>query len=185
MRRSGRCRREIPASRSSRRRSKARQNHQRHRHRPRRFVHVVLGFVVHARVAEKRHVHQPEHVKRRHARGDEADGPQRHVVFRTLRRESASLLKKPAQRRNSGDGDRRDQKRPVGDWNFAPQRAHLAHVLLAGHARGSRCRTARKSSALKNAWVIKWKMPAVNAPTPQRQEHVAELATRSSRPERA
>ena len=54
------------------------------------------------------------------------------------------------------------------------QAAHLAHVLFAAngvdHAAG-----AEEESALKNACVIRWKMPAENAPTPQRQEHVAEL----------
>ena len=36
----------------------------------------------------------------------------------------------------------------------------------------------RKSSALKNACVIRWKMPAENAPAAEAQEHVAELRNR-------
>ena len=39
----------------------------------------------------------------------------------------------------------------------------------------------RKSSALKNAWVKRWKTAAVHAPTPRRHDHVAELADRGVR----
>jgi hypothetical protein len=48
---------------------------------------------------------------------------------------------------------------PEGDGDFLAQAAHLAHVLLAAQAWMTEP-AARKSSALKKAWVIRWKMPA-------------------------
>ena len=52
------------------------QNHQRHGHRTGRFVDVMFDFMVNTRLSKERHVHQAEHIKRRHSSGDEADQPQ-------------------------------------------------------------------------------------------------------------
>ena len=52
-----------------------RQDDQRHRHRLRRLVDVMLHLVAHARLAVKRQIHQAEHVERGHQRRDVADAP--------------------------------------------------------------------------------------------------------------
>ncbi len=45
----------------------------------------------------------------------------------------SSLLKNPAKPGNTGDRERADEHRPVGDRNLLAQAAHLHHVLLAAH----------------------------------------------------
>ena len=56
---------------------------------------------------------------------------------------------------------------PEGDGNALAQAAHDAHVLLAAESAWMTEPAARKSSALKKAWVMRWKMAAEYAPTPQ------------------
>src|SRR3989442_14717770 len=91
----------------------------------------MLHFVVDTRSAEERHEDQTEHVKRRQPRGNESDQPQ---PGRMLKRFSQNLVlaEKASERRNP-----RDRKRPREEGlrrcrNLGPERAHLAHVLLAG-----------------------------------------------------
>jgi len=43
----------------------------------------------------------------------------------------------------------------------------VAHVLLTAHGVNDAASREEERSALKKAWVIRWKMPAPNAPTPQ------------------
>ena len=45
----------------------------------------------------------------------------------------SSLLKKPAEAGDAGDGERADEHRPIGDGDLLAQAAHVAHVLLAAH----------------------------------------------------
>ncbi len=77
-----------------------REQHQRNRHRARRFVDVVLHVVRHARLAEERHVHEPEHIKRRHSGGDPADHPQRSAALK-CRAQNSVFAEKSRQRRQS------------------------------------------------------------------------------------
>ena len=48
---------------------------------------------------------------------------------------------------------------PERDGQLLPQAAHIAHILFAAkgvnHAAGG-----QEESALKNAWVTRWKIPA-------------------------
>src|ERR1700730_18180017 len=53
-----------------------RENHQWDEHGIRRFVNVVLDFMVHARLAVKGEEQQAEHVERGHAGGEPADEPE-------------------------------------------------------------------------------------------------------------
>jgi hypothetical protein len=64
--------------------------------------------------------------------------------------------------------------------NLLGQRAHLAHVLLAGHGVDHAAGT-KEQQRLEESVRHQWKMPAQNAPTPQRQEHVSQLADRRIR----
>ena len=54
---------------------------------------------------------------------------------------------------------------PVGDLGPVLQPAHLAHVLLTAHGVDHRA-GAEEEEPLKKPWATRWKMPAVQAPTP-------------------
>ena len=58
--------------------------------------------------------------------------------------------------------------------NLLAQAAHLAHVLLAADGVNDGA-GGEEEQALKKACVIRWKMPAENAPHAAGHEHVAEL----------
>ena len=134
----------------------------------------MLHFVVDARSAEERHEDQTEHVKRRQPRGNESDQPQ---PGRMLKRFSQNLIlaEKARQRRNP-----RDRKRPREESfcrcrNLRPERAHLAHILLAGervnHAAG-----AEEEQRLEKRVRHQVENPRRKRAHTHRQKHVTELA---------
>ena len=47
--------------------------------------------------------------------------------------ENFVLAEESGETRDSGDGERADQHRPIGDGNLFAQAAHLRHFLLAAH----------------------------------------------------
>ena len=90
----------------------------------------------------------------------------------------SSLLKKPAKSGIPAMARVPDEEGPEGPGDLRPQAAHLPHVLLAATCAWITEPEPRKSSALKKAWVKRWKTATPKAPTPAGQEHVAELAHR-------
>ncbi len=65
---------------------------------------------------------------------------QKQCVFFVGFAEDEVFAQETCERKNSGDGERGDEHRPIGDGDFFGERAHLAHVLFAGervdHAAG-------------------------------------------------
>ena len=120
------------------------QNHERHGHRLGRLVDVVLDFMAHARLAVEREPDKTEHVKRSHQRGGVADEPEDAVgaAFRSPRLPEDFVLRKESREwRDSADGERRDQHRPICDRDPLAQVAHVAHVLLTTHRMNYRTRS--------------------------------------------
>ena len=113
-------------------------------------------FGVHARRAEEREPQQPEHVEGGQQRRARRDGEeQRRAAAAAGEREPEDLVlgEESRERRNAGDGGRGDGERGERDRDLAREPAHLADVLLAAQARGSRCPPPRNRQALKNACV--------------------------------
>src|SRR5689334_7693070 len=81
------------------------------------------------RFAEKRQKYQPEHVKRGHP-GSYKTNPPKYGPRVERSRQNRVLAHEPSQRRNPRNRDRGDHEGPRRLGNLAPQRAHLAHVLL-------------------------------------------------------
>ena len=98
------------------------QDDQRHRHRLRRFVDVVLHLVAHARLAVESQEHQAEHVKRGHQRGGVADQPQQAVgaAFGGPGLPQDFIFgEKSGKGRDACDGKGRDEHGPVSDRECA------------------------------------------------------------------
>ena len=93
------------------------------------------------------------------------------------RAQNRVLAEKSGQRRNARNRDRRDHERPRRDRNLAPQRAHLAHVLLAGHRVDHAART-EEEQRLEERVGHQVENAGGERAHAQRQEHVAELADR-------
>src|SRR2546426_1327818 len=83
------------------------QDHQRHGHRPGRLVDVVLDIMRHPRRSEKSHVHQAEHVKRRHASREKANATKLRAVLKSLATDFI-LAEEAGEWRNASDGECRD-----------------------------------------------------------------------------
>src|ERR1700678_436180 len=95
-------------------------------------MNVVLDIRRNIRLAEEGHVDETEHVERGESGGDPADDPEECAVLEGGA-ENCVLAEKSSEGRNSGDGQRGDEKCSRGGGNFVPERANLANVLLAGH----------------------------------------------------
>ncbi len=156
------------------RHGKKRQDNERPRHRTRRFVDVVFHIVRHARFAVKRQEHQPEHVKRGHPRGHEADPPEHRPRIERGRQDRV-FAHESSQWRNSRNGDRRHQKRSRGRRDFLCQRAHLAHVLFPAERVDHAART-EKEQGLEEGMGHQVENSRRKRAYPQRQEHVTKLA---------
>src|SRR5713101_10073917 len=93
---------------------------------------MMFNMLVGAAVAEECKKEQPEHVKSRHSRGDEADNPHQEKAVEGLA-ENFIFAEKSGERKNSGDRQGGDQHRCVGVLDLLVEAAHLANVLLSGH----------------------------------------------------
>src|ERR1700722_17666516 len=92
-----------------------------------------LGVVATPPLAKKGHEPEPEHVERSQSGGDKADEPDYGPY--SARDESfvedLVFANEAGQGGNSGDCEDAGGHRPESDGDFAPQAAHMAHVLLA------------------------------------------------------
>src|SRR5579864_6130625 len=77
------------------------ENYQGKKHRARRFVDVMLHFVIHVRLAMERHKNETEHVEGRHACGEVTDGPEERVFFVSFS-EDEVFAQEACKRENSG-----------------------------------------------------------------------------------
>ena len=118
--------------------------------------------------------------------GREHAGPIQHLEQRRVVRPLVSgrqdgvLAPKAGERKDAGQGQAAEQKRPVRDRHQPPQAAEAPHVDTPPMA----CITLpapRNNRALKKACVNRWNMPAAmpgQRADAQAQEHVAQLADR-------
>ena len=115
----------------------------------------------------ERYKKESEHIKGSHAGTDCAYPIQQGLSMRTsidlFKNQIFTVVARKA--RDSSNRNTANQKCPSGDWHFSQEATHLADILFFTHA-VDHTSGARKSRALKKAWVIKWKMPAPYAPTP-------------------
>src|SRR5579859_6573393 len=94
------------------------------------------------KLAKESHEPQAEHVKRSETSGENADAPDNLPAVGTVkhRTENFVLAEEAGERRNSRNGNGGDGHHPEGNWDFRPQAAHAAHVLLAADGMNHRAR---------------------------------------------
>ena len=128
-------------------------------------------------LAEEGHEHGAEYVERGHAGGDHADPvhPGRMMVGGD---QNLVLAEEAGKWRDARDrhARRRTASQKVIGMFF--RRPPMWRMSCSPFSAWITLPAPRNSSALKNACVIRWKMPAENAPTPSAEEHVAELGDR-------
>ena len=138
-----------------------RQDHQRHRHHRRRFVQVLLGVMIGAALAVESHEHLAEHVERRHARAAQSQEPNELVAVLTGEGlpEDLVLGEEAGERRKAGDGEHGDEERPNvnGIHCLSPP---ILRMSCSWCMAWITLPAPRKRQALKNAWVIRWKIAA-------------------------
>ena len=143
-----------------------RQQDQRHGHHRRRLVDPVPDLFGAAERAPERQPHEPEHVERGQAGDDEADQPDPSEPLLERFAQDLVLGEEAGQRRDAGDRQRADQHRQVGDRDLlAPGRPCL-RMSCSSWTAWMTDPESRNSRPLKKPWVIRWKMAAVHAPTP-------------------
>ena len=133
------------------------------------------------RAAEREHV-EAEHVERGEHRADQAQRARcRSARTANALEQDLVLAEEAGERRHAGDRQRRDQQRAVRPRQLRararPSCACPARPTCAWITEPA----PRNSSALKNACVMRWKMPARERADAARHEHVAELAHRGVR----
>ncbi len=163
---------------------------ERHGHRPRRLVEVVLGLVAAPELAVEGHVDQAEHVERgQHGAGDGQHPEQRvhgaeavevGVAGSEGLGQDLVLGEEAGEREDAGDREGGDQEGPVGGRHVLSQPAHLPHVLLAAAGVDHRAR-AEEEAGLEEGVGHEVEDRRDEGADAGAEEHVAELATRSSR----
>ncbi len=154
-----------------------REDHERHGHRLRRFVHVVLDLVAHARGTVEGQIHEAEHVERSHQRGAVADKPEDAIcaAFRGPGLPQDFVFREEAgEGKDTGDGQRRDQHRLIGGRNALTQIAHVAHVLLATQGMNHRTGT-EEEQRLEECVSEDVEDARGKGSDAERQEHVSQL----------
>ncbi len=91
------------------------------------------------------------------------------------RAENCVLAEKSSEGRNSGDGQRGDEKCSRGGGNFVPESAHLAHVLLAGHG-VNHAAGAEEEERFEKCMRHQVENTSGECADAESEEHVAELA---------
>ena len=177
-----------------------RQHDQRERHRRRRVVQVIVSLVRRspqcvmatawpcrrrrrvrrAPLAVERQEHEPEHVRRREQRREDADGPEDPVAGGECLPEDLVLAEEARESGHASNRDRADQERPVGDRQILLQSAHVADVLLTGQRVDDGAR-AEEEQRLEERMRVKMEDAGAVRAHPHRQEHVAELRDRRIR----
>jgi hypothetical protein len=74
---------------------------------------------------------EAKHVGRRQKRRQQADGPEDRVSALEALREDLVLAEEPGEPGHTGNRQRTDQERPVGDRQLVFQSAHVAEILFA------------------------------------------------------
>ncbi len=138
---------------------------------------MMFHLVAHARLAVEGQEHQPEHVERGHQRGGVTDQPQQAIgaaFGRPGLPQNFVFREKSGEGRDAGDGEGRDEHRPVGDWDAPVQVAHVAHVLLAAHGVNHRAR-AEEQQGLEESVREDVEYAGGECAHAERQEHVSQL----------
>ena len=160
-----------------------RQHCERNQHHQRRFMRGMIAVAVIpvtmtvmrarqarrpvAALAEESHEHEAPGIERGQS-GRDVGAPERVHRAEAMRDEGG--LDDRVLRHEPGKADRRewnadgaqrqraDHHHPESDRHLLSEPAHRAHVLLVMH-RGDHRAAQRNNSALKKAWVKRWKMP--------------------------
>ena len=154
-----------------------REHDQRHQHHRRALVDMVHGVLVRARRAVEGEPDQPAGVERGQDRGELAH-PERVVVELVVRRpgglEDRILAEEAGEAREADQRQGADPHHRIGDLHLAPDAAHLAHVLLAGHGVDDRTR-AQEQQRLEEGMRVEVEDAGRVGADAAGKEHVAEL----------
>ena len=113
-----------------------RQQDQRYGHHPGRFMQVLAGMVIHARLAMEHQEVQPERIQRRHEHTQQhrpVGNPGARDIGMVHRLDDGVLGKEAGEERRADQRQRTDQHGNPGDRHVLAQPAHVADVLLMVH----------------------------------------------------
>ena len=122
----------------------------------------MLGsMMIETRGSVKGQIGEPEHIKGRE-KGAERGHPIENIV--TMCKGMAHnlvLTPEPGKRRDTGDGDRSDEEQHVASRESSTLSPPILRMSCSPERAWITEPADKKSRALKNAWVMRWKIAAV------------------------